>query len=152
MGRCLDLAKHAMPASPQVVRCDPYAERLRTTLQAICGLEYPAGMIPWLRSALPDAHIDLTSRLVNEIDRLGSALASLPEFDQALAVWLKAHRTACELYRAACDLSRSPDVKKLSTGVPKILSPASPQLFDSARAQEARFSSRKTDDFGKHTA
>jgi len=113
MGRYLELAKKALPpkaensggtqlradAVPRDVGDEPYAERVRSTLKALCPPDYPAGMVEWLERARPDLYEDLTSRIPAKIDRLWDAHAPLDEFQAALDRMAAAHREACQLYR-----------------------------------------------------
>ncbi len=77
---------------------DEYSLRLRAAIQEVCGPDYPAGMIPWLREAYPILHVELTDGLPNEIQRLWEAQVPTEEFQNVLDIWVEAHRMACEMY------------------------------------------------------
>jgi hypothetical protein len=77
---------------------DPYAQRLRTAMRELVHREYAAGMIIWLRQACPALYLELTEGLPNKMQSIWEAQAPVEEFQNVVNIWLKAHRTSCEIY------------------------------------------------------
>jgi hypothetical protein len=80
---------------------NPYQERARAALARIRRPDYPVDLIPWLGEKHPALYGELTANLPDEIHRLWTDRAPLPEFQRILDLWLTAHETACEMYRSA---------------------------------------------------
>jgi hypothetical protein len=94
---------------PELSSSDPYDQRMKLAWQQIIRADHVAGMVRWLGKADRALYVELTERLPGEIQRCWSEHASLRRFDDVLARFVEAHRTACDLYKAQFGNLRSVD-------------------------------------------
>jgi hypothetical protein len=80
---------------------DKYSARIRAAQLGIPRPDYPPAMIPWLRKANPKLYIELTSKILDDVQRIWSQHRPLEELDNVLTAWREAHQTACALFRTS---------------------------------------------------
>ena len=77
-----------------------YASRAQAALAQINRPDYSGAMILWLGTARPELYAELTSNLLDEIQRLWSQRVPLDQFEAVLARLVSLHRQCCDFYRA----------------------------------------------------